>query len=78
MEIGAALGGRVVVLSTLQDGRAAWKSYGRAGITRGRGQSAGAHSAQQAGLRLEDVSRPSLDQVAGRDRLDAKIRRAVT
>jgi hypothetical protein len=33
--------------------------------------------AQQAGLRLEDVPRPSLARIIRRDRLDAKIRRAL-
>jgi len=33
--------------------------------------------AQQAGLRLEDVPRPSLGQIIHRDRFDAKIRRAL-
>jgi len=32
---------------------------------------------QQAGLRLEDVPRPSLARIIRRDRLDAKIRRAL-
>jgi len=32
---------------------------------------------QQAGLRLEDVPRPSLGQILRRDRLDAKMRRAL-
>jgi hypothetical protein len=33
--------------------------------------------AQQAGLRLEDVPRPSLGRILRRNRLDAKIRRAL-
>jgi hypothetical protein len=33
--------------------------------------------AQQAGLRLEDMPRPSLGQIIRRDKLDAKIRRAL-
>ena len=33
--------------------------------------------AEQAGLRLEDVPRPSLGQLLRRDRLDTKIRRAL-
>jgi hypothetical protein len=33
--------------------------------------------AQQAGLRLADVPRRSLGQIVRRDRLDAKIRRAL-
>jgi hypothetical protein len=33
--------------------------------------------AQQAGLRLADVPRPSLGQIIRRDRLDAKIQRVL-
>jgi hypothetical protein len=33
--------------------------------------------AQQAGFRLEDVPRPSLGRILRRNRLDAKIRRAL-